>query len=622
MMKRKERINRARLHKLARLGIGLAAVTVLGGVASPIGDDLFSNSSVVYAQQTEAVIRITNYDDANNVILGNYEKVLSPGEVVVLTPPSIPGYTYVGDNYSFEISYDDLVNTYGGHTLTVNHYVKDETPKQPEQQSLPYTVEWYLDGQYYRGYTMNIEPGELHDRGVADKGSIPIWSDFADVAENSPGNYKITYEKVAAGENYYRFDLVSKDKATVPYTIELVDQDGQVLQTIQQSGVEGTEVTFDFPVISGYRIGKTEGFESGTVGKNGSFRLVANKTVKVYYDKAPSIDSLIRPEQRVEYQNVFDAFHRTVLKAFEVYKKELGVDDITYEANDLEKIFADSNLSVLHSELVLVKPLFDKPVGLVLTDQDIINAVGWTPEYWDYQIAYHKEITQKLEEALANIAASKATTTDPVDQPITIKAVYTEEQIEPGQKVDVLKEIKYTLKPGESVVLEPLTFEGWASRVVQESQTVTYEGAKARPNKEYYFYYIEEGITPTDKPVTPPNETPSVESPVTPPADSKTTETNSVTNQLAQNQPAQAGNLSSQDDKKPVSQPTQESPLAQPQAKQASVKPQQETAQQAKSLPATGEAGSILGLAGLGFTGLSGIHYALRPRKRERSTRK
>ncbi|HFI0502022.1 TPA: hypothetical protein ACGO0M_002089, partial [Streptococcus suis] len=153
MMKRKERINRARLHKLARLGIGLAAVTVLGGVASPIGDDLFSNSSVVYAQQTEAVIRITNYDDANNVNLGNYEKVLSPGEVVVLTPPSIPGYTYVGDNYSFEISYDDLVNTYGGHTFTVNHYVKDETPKQPEQQSLPYTVEWYLDGQYYRGYT-------------------------------------------------------------------------------------------------------------------------------------------------------------------------------------------------------------------------------------------------------------------------------------------------------------------------------------------------------------------------------------------------------------------------------------------------------------------------------------
>ncbi|WP_042761771.1 LPXTG cell wall anchor domain-containing protein, partial [Streptococcus suis] len=97
-------------------------------------------------------------------------------------------------------------------------------------------------------------------------------------------------------------------------------------------------------------------------------------------------------------------------------------------------------------------------------------------------------------------------TENPVDQSITIKAVYTEEQIEPGQKVDVLKEIEYTLKPGESVVLEPLAFEGWTSRVVQESQTVTYEGAKARPNKEYYFYYIEEGTTPTEKPVETPAE--------------------------------------------------------------------------------------------------------------------
>ncbi|HFI0641679.1 TPA: LPXTG cell wall anchor domain-containing protein [Streptococcus suis] len=650
MMKSKERINRARLHKLARLGIGLAAVTVLGGVASPIGDDLFSNSSVVYAQQTEAVIRITNYDDANNVILGNYEKVLSPGEVVVLTPPSIPGYTYVGDNYSYEISYDDLVNTYGGHTLTVNHYVKDETPKQPEQQSLPYTVEWYLDGQYYYGYTGNIEPGELHDRGFVDKGAIPIWHDFAERAENSPSNYKITYEKVAAGENYYRFDLVSKDKATVPYTIELVDQDGQVLQTIQQSGVEGTEVTFDFPVISGYRVGKAEGFESGTVGKNGSFRLVANKTVKVYYDKAPSIDSLIRPEQRAEYQQVFDTFHATVLKAFEVYKKELGVDDITYEANDLEKIFADSNLSVLHSELVLVKPLFDKPVGLVLTDQDIINAVGWTPEYWDYQIAYHKEITQKLEKALANIAASKATTTDPVDQQITIKAVYTEEQIEPGQKVDVLKEIEYTLNPGESIVLEPLTFEGWTSRAAHERQTVTYEDAKNSLSKSYTFYYLKDYTIPTDKqveqPVEIPTETPNeqpVEQPVETPAETSA-ETPSETpanspaetptnvqpsaDQVGQSateptvlskQDSQAGTASptgqSEPDKQETKQDSKEPAAPANQSKQSTDKPVPTSQPQAKTLPATGEAHSVWHMTGLGLLGLAGLVVKRRSRK-------
>lgn len=417
-MKRSSR--KKRIAKWSKLGLSLAAVTVLGGLVEPMGLTNFGLTKVyaeTYVNTSDQPIGVVVYYSGQNLDgtkvnlegWGSYIEV-QPGQEIA-APREFEGYTLK------ETSYTPPAFSEG---ILMYSYTQVETPKQ---QELPYTVEWYLDGQYYNGYTNRIKPGELHDRGVADKGGIPVWSDFADLAENSPSNYKITYEKVAAGENYYRFDLVSKDKATVPYTIELVDQDGQVLQTIQQSGVEGTEVTFDFPVISGYRIGKTEGFESGTVGKNGSFRLVANKTVKVYYDKAPSIDSLIRPEQRVEYQKVFDEFHTTILKAFEVYKKELGVDNITYEANDLEKIFADSNLSVLHSELVLEQRLFAKPVGLVLTDQDIINAIGWTPEYWDHQIAYHKEIIQKLEKALANIAASKVIppvetpTEQPVEQP-------------------------------------------------------------------------------------------------------------------------------------------------------------------------------------------------------------
>ncbi|MGQ7478660.1 LPXTG cell wall anchor domain-containing protein [Streptococcus suis] len=408
-------------------------------------------------------------------------------------------------------------------------------------------------------------------------------------------------------------DTNSTDTNTVNYTIQLVDQDGQVLQTIQQSGVEGTEVSFDFPVISGYRVGKTEGFGSGTYGKSGTFRLVANKTVKVYYDKAPSIDSLIRPEQRVEYQQVFDTFHSTVLKAFEVYKKELGVDHIIRLSEDEAKfnqITQSEDLTTLQLELILVENLFNEPVGLVLTDQDIINAIGWTPEYWDYQIAYHKEITQKLEKAMANIAASKAIPTVPVDQSITIKAVYTEEQIEPGQKVDVLKEIEYTLKPGESVVLDPLAFEGWTSRVVQESQTVTYEEAKARPNKEYYFYYREEGTTPTEKPIETPAETPTekpaeqlVEKPTEQPVEKLVERpTASPTEQSAPGKQA-----TKQGDKEPAAPASQ--------SKQSTVKPASTSQSQAKSLPATGEASSVLHLTGLGLLGLAGLVVKRRQRK-------
>ncbi|HEM3683314.1 TPA: brain acid soluble protein 1 [Streptococcus suis] len=658
-MKRKERIRRAKLHKWTRLGVSLAAVTVLGGVATAPNSFPFVNDKVVYAEEdnTSVTITVEAVEEGTLTPLGTYgTQTVNRDGSITITAPEVDGYEFVMgfvDNGSWPVGYAE------GTVLTVDGSAFHETEKAGTARFFyrkidttglrrTYKVEWYLDGQYYDGYTTNIEPGELHDRGIADKGGIPIWHDFAERAENSPWNYKITYEKVAAGENYYRFDLVSKDKATVPYTIELVDQDGQVLQTIQQSGVEGTEVTFDFPVISGYRAGmKVEGFDRWSAMRGGTFKIVANKTVKVYYDKAPSIDSLIRPEQRVEYQKVFDEYHTTILKAFEVYKKELGVDDITYEANDLEKIFADSNLSVLHSELVLVEPhLFAEPVGLVLTDQDIINVVGWTPEYWDYQIAHHKEITQKLEKALANIAASKATTTVPVDQPITIKAVYTEEQIEPGQKVDVLKEIEYTLNPGESIVLEPLTFEGWTSRAAHERQTVTYEDAKNSLSKSYTFYYLKDYTIPTDKqveqPVEIPTETPNeqpVEQPVETPAETPSetpanspaetpTNVQPSADQVGQSateptvlskQDSQAGAASptgqSEPDKQETKQETKEPAAPASQSKQSTDKPVPTSQPQAKTLPATGEAHSVWHLTGLGLLGLAGLVVKRRSRK-------
>ncbi|HFI0461805.1 TPA: MucBP domain-containing protein [Streptococcus suis] len=498
--------------KFVKLGIKLMASTVLVGCGVVLSTTNVFNEIVVHAEtytntSDQPIVVVVHYHGQN--LDGTTVSLTEQGEFIefqpgqeIAAPREFEGYTLTESSY-IPPAFSEGILMY---TYTQN---APKQPEQPEQQSLPYTVEWYLDGQYYDGYTRNIEPGELRDRGVGDKGGIPVWSDFADVAENSPRNYKITYEKVAAGENYYRFDLVSKDKATVPYTIELVDQDGQVLRTIQQSGVEGAEVVFDFPVISGYRIGKTEGFESGTVGKNGSFRLVANKTVKVYYDKAPSIDSLIKPEQRVEYQKVFDTFHTTVLKAFEVYKKELGVDHIirlTEDEAKFNQITQSEDLNTLQLELILVEYLFDKPVGLVLTDQDIINAIGWTPDYWDYQISYHKEITQKLEKAMANIAASKAEPTVPVDQPITIKVVYRETQIEPGQKITPFKEETFTITPSESVTLAPKTFDGW-KLVVGSEQTVTYEQAK-RKNLYYFEYVMDSGKTQGDNPVDIPSEQP------------------------------------------------------------------------------------------------------------------
>ncbi|AWL25261.1 MucBP domain-containing protein [Streptococcus suis] len=521
--------------KFVKLGIKLMASTVLVGCAATIQlpFDVLSQNNIIYAEDTNnqpisvLIGAISEVDGP----LSQYYVTISPGETKTVTAPEVDGYKL--DQYTestYELTYDyasRLVNS-GGTAWVLFWMEKDtvnsETPPKSEEQNnsseeapIQFTVSHYetLDDsgsnlKMLDTTTYTLKPGEYVD--VAAK-------EFPGYRLVDGMTARVYYEDIIKLDGpYWEFLYVldsveeptngnnSTDTNTVNYTIQLVDQDGQVLQTIQQSGVEGTEVTFDFPVISGYRVGKAEGFESGTAGKNGSFRLVANKTVKVYYDKAPSIDSLIRPEQRAEYQQVFDTFHATVLKAFEVYKKELGVDDITYEANDLEKIFADSNLSALHSELVLVKPLFDKPVGLVLTDQDIINAIGWAPEYWDNQISYHKEITQKLEKAMANIAASKAEPTVPVDQPITIKVVYRETQIEPGQKITPFKEETLTINPGESVTLAPKVFDGW-KLVVGSEQTVTYEQAK-RENLYYFEYVMDSGKTQGDNPVDNPSEQP------------------------------------------------------------------------------------------------------------------
>ncbi|HFI0502079.1 TPA: MucBP domain-containing protein, partial [Streptococcus suis] len=96
--------------------------------------------------------------------------------------------------------------------------------------------------------------------------------------------------------------------------------------------------------------------------------------------------------------------------------------------------------------------------------------------------------------------------TVPVDQPITIKVVYRETQIEPGQKITPFKEETFTITPGESVTLAPKTFDGW-KLVVGSEQTVTYEQAKSK-NLFYFEYMMDSGKTQGDNPVDNPSEQP------------------------------------------------------------------------------------------------------------------
>lgn len=198
----------------------------------------------------------------------------------------------------------------------------------------------------------------------------------------------------------------------VSYTVELVDKSsGQVLQSIPKTGVAGTIATIAVPKLDGYLYAgyTNHHFDSDFNPNRTEIKVLveAHKTLRIFYERIVPIDTIIKPEQRLEYQTVFDKFHQTILEALRVYQEELNVEGIIYDENDLKKIFNNPDLATLHSELVLTSDLFDKPVGKILTDNDILTAIGKSYEYWDYQINYHKEITQKLETALANIKANK-----------------------------------------------------------------------------------------------------------------------------------------------------------------------------------------------------------------------
>ncbi|HFI0516714.1 TPA: hypothetical protein ACGO0M_002220, partial [Streptococcus suis] len=342
-----------------------------------------------------------------------------------------------------------------------------------------------------------------YERWVADRGGSPAWSAFADLPENSPQYYEITYEKVAAGENYYRFDLVSKDKEptpepevpnnpseeapiqftvshyetlddsgsnlkmldtttytlkpgeyvdvaakefpgyrlvdgmtarvyyediikldgpyweflyvldsveeptngnnstdtnTVNYTIQLVDQDYKVIRSTVETGVEGTGTTVPIPKIDGYLF---KGYETpiGTdfSGKQSEilFPVQKDAVITLHYQHIPSINEIISPEKRAEYQEVYDEFHKIILEAYTVYKNELGVNGIAYDkSGQLTK-----DLQAIHGELVINTRILDTPLGTVLPDDYFINAIVWSEEYWNHQIEQLKTNTQTLKTA-------------------------------------------------------------------------------------------------------------------------------------------------------------------------------------------------------------------------------
>ncbi|WFA75866.1 hypothetical protein PFZ59_12155 [Streptococcus suis] len=496
-MKIEESCRKKQVYKWTKLGVGLLAVSILGGGNTPGGIDLF-HVDTVYAQAQESVTAVLTFYDVSDLseIADRVYIDVKPGESISYTYPVFDGYTLHEDYDSVLILDYDSVARRNGETIATGFRKVEKPAETPTDKPVDTPTETPTE-QPPQPITFPVRYVSVDY--TADKGAVITGVLYETTATVEPGGTVFIENKT--------FDGYSLDTMEGPWKAEHSYED-----VVAAGWSDGIDLWYS---------AKTPTIDNTTD--------TANSSVDIAFQEASTrLYNLLMTASRLNPEDY----------TAESYNKG-------YESR-ISPGLTESIVTILHHYKEVVK-------GNVKLEDRWDN--GASPKAWLTEV-YNSD-SSVLEQALAGLV--------PIQQET----------------------------PSDS------------------SSAGTDEGTTGKTSQ-----------TPTDNPVTPPIETPSVESPVTPPADSKTTETNSVTNQLAQNQPAQAGNLSSQDDKKPVSQTTQESPLAQPQAKQASVKPQQETVQQAKSLPATGEAGSILGLAGLGFTGLSGIHYALRPRKRERSTRK
>lgn len=650
MMKRKDRINRARLHKLARLGIGLVAFTALGGGISPVGDYLFSNPSVVYAEtyvniSDQPIVVVVHYHGQN--LDGTTVSLTEQGEFIefqpgqeIAAPREFEGYTLT------ETSYIPPAFSEG---LLMYSYTQDETPKQPESTEKP--VETPAEKQITSSEIsfLNLDErtywrGAWGDEAIVGTANIEyeVGGDLTIPATIVPEGYEVIdvrFNILGMGvkelPHTWTYEEYKKHLTPPPFAREIdilvkpVSSPANPTTPPAETPTEQPPQPITFPVryvsvdytadkgvvITGVL------YETTATVEPGGTVFIENKTFDGY-----SLDTMEGPwKTEYSYEDVvaagwsdgIDLRYAAKTPPAETPPAETPTVD-TPVTPPAETPVVTAKVTAFKLEELVGANYKYQPMGTFSLEPVVIQlqpGETYTPPSYDgYKLVKFENSNSVTDITPEESTVSYADFTP--GQEISLDYYY----LNTKQVYDVVNK-RYVDRDTNLSPLPPTETPTVDTPASPPTETPTVDTPITPPIETPT---VDTPVTPAtetptvDTPVTPPTETPSVEVPVTPPADSNPTETSPVTNQSTQNQPAQTGDLSSQADKKPVSQTAQE----QPQAKQASVKPQQETTQGAKSLPATGEAGSILGLAGLGFTGLSGLHYALRPRKRQRSARK
>ncbi|HFI0634400.1 TPA: LPXTG cell wall anchor domain-containing protein [Streptococcus suis] len=642
-MKRSSR--KKRLAKWSKLGLSLAAVTVLGGLVEPVGFKVVG-STEVYAEETTGITYRVHYfinDVKENGGLPSYtdiapfkEGFIEQGVTITEIAPQIEGYVLANESWNSDralLTYDKMnaVETWADTEFVksiiffydkATSSVVEPPVDQPEEPAGATTsTDTSAASQPTNSQPTVEDRYDVVTLKYRDENGEDLGEDLMMVYPTSP--QRITppaiegyeFKEASVGENY----LMYSKPISLPYEHRfaqvLTEEDlhnhsnflGGKIKEAQDSLRDGSAYTY----ILNYR--KTSPSDQAPVEhtekKNTTVEIAAyhsNGYLNQYQEVVPSgisktytapafdgwevyaagaystnfswtvkgVDSVTLPEGFVEESVRVEFYYKPVETPAEkqVISSEvriLNVDGATYwKGEELDKAVVGTTTVELEVGGDLAIPATVVPEGYEITDvrfNALSTGVKELPHTWAYE-EYKNYTSAPMSVPEIDILVK------PVSKPV---------------------ETSVSPQPAETSVVTPV--DKPVETLVDTSVTKPLE-------------------TQTETTVNKPAETPTNVQPSADQAGQSATEPT-----VLPKQDSQAGTASPTDQSAPGKQETEQETKEQAapasQSKQATDKPAPTSQPQAKSLPATGDAHSVLHMTGMGLLGLAGLVVKRRSRK-------
>ncbi|HFR3896439.1 TPA: LPXTG cell wall anchor domain-containing protein [Streptococcus suis] len=586
-MKIKRSSSKKQLHKWTKLGVGLAAVTVLGGLVEPVGLADFGLTKVYATEQADPALEARKIEI--KTMIQSYRDLV--GQIKALNPAD---YT----EESWNKNYDGDVRIYLGAQSIATAYNDDLTFSSlsldgvDSHQTLNELNATYMFGYIYVENSIPVLKQAMADLVPISKSvetpidTRPVGTPVEQPVEQpleTPVAPQPTSSQPTVGDRY--------DVVTLMYRDENGEDFGDDLMMVYPTSPQ----MITPPAFEGYE------FKEASVGEN---YLMYSKPISLPYEHR---FAQVLTEQ--DLNNHSDFLGGRIKESLDSLRNGSAY---TYILNYRKTSPSQQAPQTKRVRFIIdVKP--DVVTGTSSFDGFSRRYVYLHPgesytfpiDESRFEIRPNQKLTYSYDEVEAGKDYSisvrpKAVTSQPAEKPIetpTDKPVVTP-----------------TDKPAETPVEQPVEqpVETPVSTQPAETPVVTPADKPAEPLVDSSVTKPAE--TPSETPAKSPAETPTN---VQPSADLVGQSATEPTVLSKQDSPAGTASLTGQSapGKQETKQETKEPAAPASPSKQSTDKPAPTSQPQTKSLPATGEVSSVLHLTGLGLLGLAGLVVKRRPRK-------